>query len=140
MHIDSAYYQQIHSSVFTVASHHCPNNPAGAELANILISATCYSDRKSGVKWAARSRATNAQVKATGHWCENSTEYQKYMEEGMTKEECLDVHGGTDQILLVWTYKPTTFAQLNSGEFRRRNHVGLKRNLAAANDFDDEDD
>ena len=138
MHISSSYYLQTHSIVFTVGSHHCPNTPEGAELANILTSVTCYSDRKSGVKWAARSRATNAQVKATGHWCENSTEYQKYMEEGMTKEECLDVRGGTDEILLVWTYKPTTFAQLNSGEFRRRSHVGLKRNLATM--LDDEDD
>ena len=84
----------------------------------------------SGVKWAARSRATTAQVRATGHLCEKSTEYQKYMEEGMTKEECLDVHGGTDEILFTWTYKPTTFSQLNTGEFRRRNHVGLRRNLA----------
>ena len=80
MHISSATYLQIHSHVFTVASHNCPDTPEGAELANILSSVTCYSDRKSGVKWAARSRATNAQVRATGHWCETSTEYQKYMD------------------------------------------------------------
>ena len=98
MHINITHYNELHSHVFSVASHHCPNTPEGAELANILSSVTLYSDRKSGVKWAARSRASSAQVRATGHWCEKSTEYQKYMEEGMTKEECLDVHGGTDNI------------------------------------------
>ena len=131
MHMDISTYSNLHSEVFTRASHHCPNSPEGNELANNLVNVTLYSDRKSGVKWAARSRASTAQVRATGHWSETSSEYQKYMEEGLMKEECMDVHGGTDKILLVWTYKPTTFAQLNTGEFRRRSHVGLKRNLAS---------
>ena len=130
MHAEIGTYSHLHSHVFTRASHHCPNTQDGAELANILLQVTLYSDRKSGVKWAARSRASNAQVRATGHWSEKSTEYQKYMEEGLMKEECLDVHGGTDGILFVWTYKPTTFAQLNTGQFRRRSHLGLKRNLS----------
>lgn len=47
MHINITHYNELHSHVFSVASHHCPNTPEGAELANILTCVTLYSDRKS---------------------------------------------------------------------------------------------
>lgn len=129
MNMSNEQYNEIHSHVFASAAHLCPDTQFGNETAGILLAATLYSDRKSATKWAARSKASQAQVKAAGHWSETSNEFQKYMEEGMTKEECLDVHGGTDEILLTWTFKTTTYTGLNSGEYRRANVAGKRRRL-----------